>query len=84
MDSLDKEEKMDFLEKEEKMDPLYRKEMIEELKTEIKQIFLKLKYNHSKDIRDSYNSQLVLEFNISMSRYNELREHYKSTHYFNY
>jgi hypothetical protein len=84
MDSLDKEEKMDFLEKEEKMDPLYRKEIIEELKAEIKRIFLMLKYNHSRDIRDLYNSRLILEFNINMSRYNELREHYKSTHYFNY
>ena len=37
---------MDPQDKEEKIDPLYRKEMIEELKTEIKQIFLKLKYNH--------------------------------------
>ena len=82
MDPLEKE--IDFLEKEEKMDPLYRKEMIEELKAEIKRIFLMLKYNRSRDIRDLYNSRLILEFNINMSRYNELREHYKSTHYFNY
>jgi hypothetical protein len=72
---------MDPQDKEEKIDPLYRKEMIEELKTEIKQIFLKLKYNHSKDIRDS---QLVLEFNIKMSRYNELNDHHKSKHHFDY
>ena len=82
MDPLEKE--IDFLEKEEKMDPLYRKKIIEELKEEIKRIFLMLKYNHSRDIRDLYNSRLILEFNINMSRYNELREHYKSTHYFNY
>ena len=75
---------MDPQDKEEKIDPLYRKEMIEELKTEIKQIFLKLKYNHSKDIRDSHNSQLVLEFNIKMSRYNELYDHHKSKHHFDY
>ena len=58
--------------------------MIEELKEEIKKIFLMLKYNRSRDIRDSHNSQLVLEFNIKMSRYNELNDHHKSTHYFNY